>query len=255
MSVVFLTLTLFLTGCAANTKPQKAVETVEMAETAVMTAHFTPVPILIDGKLDDPVWAKASVYRLSHPVASTGESRPVVQAGTVRLAWDDRFFYLAVDFADRDVLAEGSTDELHHYKLGDLAELFLKPQGKSCYWELYVTPASRKTTMFFPGYGHFGLPSTVGYTSGLHVAALVQGTVNHWQDEDEGWTAEMAMPVADLTKRGGPFGPTTPWRILVGRYNYGVYRTQIGPEITMTPGMSRLNFHYHEEYALLELVR
>ena len=258
MRAAWIALFLFVFGCAGSPKAPEATKAPEVVETPrprVMVAHHTAVPVTIDGRLDEPVWARASVYRMSHPVSANGDSEPVEQTGTVRLAWDDSNFYLAVDFVDRDLLAEGPADELHHYKLGDLAELFLKPQGKSCYWELYVTPASRKTTMFFPSRGHFGLPSTVEYTSDLRVAAKAQGTVNHWQDEDEGWTAEMAMPIDDLTARGGNFGPGSPWRILVGRYNYGVHRTRIGPEITMTPGMSQRNFHYHKEYAVLELVR
>jgi len=117
-----------------------------------------------------------------------------------------------------------------------------------------VTPAGKKTTFFFPSKGYLGLPSPIKHSSGLTVAAQCDGTLNNWTDRDSGWTAEMAMPVKDLTARGEPFGPGASWRILVARYNYSRHLTQ-GRELSMTPQLSATNYHLREEYAVLRFVK
>ena len=83
----------------------------------------------------------------------------LAEGGKIRIAWDDKYFYLACEFTDSDVVAEGDKDQLHHYQLGDLCELFLKPADKSWYWEIYMTPRNNKSVFFFPSKGYLGLPS------------------------------------------------------------------------------------------------
>lgn len=208
----------------------------------------------IDGVLDEPVWQRAQTYQLEPGLDTVAAGKTVSESGTVRAAWDDTFFYLAVECTDSDVVAEGASDQMPHYKLGDVAELFLKPGDRPWYWEMYVTPPGKKTTYWFPGRGRKGLESCFsaehGEKSGLRVAARVRGSLNDWSDRDGGWTAEMAVPVADLTARGEGFGPGSNWRILTGRYNYGVPLSDV--ELSMFPQLSKTNYHLHEEYAVLE---
>jgi hypothetical protein len=182
------------------------------------------------------------------------EKKKVLQeAGQVQLAWDDQYFYVGIKYCDSDIVAEGQKDQLHHYSLGDVGEVFLKPEDCSWYWELYVTPTGKKTSFWFPGRGRLGLPSCFEYSCGLKVAAQVCGTLNHWQDRDEYWTGEIAMPIKDLTAQGAKFGPGTHWRILIARYNYSRYLATPGPELSMTPSLRAVNYHLHEDYAVLRL--
>ena len=64
----------------------------------------------------------------------------------------------------------------------------------------------------------------------MKVAAKIEGTLNNWEDKDKYWTAEMAIPVKDLTARGDSFGPGSHWVVLLARYNYSVYLP--GKELT-----------------------
>jgi hypothetical protein len=237
-------------GCAAQTKQFS--EQASVTINPVMVAKYTSSPIVLDGKLDDPAWKSAVVYSLSLSDDLAKKDKKLTEAGEVRLAWDENYLYLGINFTDSDIVAEGEKDQLHHYLFGDLAELFLKPEGKTWYWELYVTPLSMKTSLFFPGRGRLGLKSADNYSCGLKVAAHNNGTVNQWTDRDTGWTAEMAMPIKDLTARGETFGPGSHWKIFVGRYNYSRYLNTIGPELSMTPPLSMTNYHRTEEYAVLQ---
>lgn len=239
-----------LAGCSALNGPQTK------KTRPVMLAKYTAKPVVIDGVLDDAVWKEAKVYKMNLAKSQAKEGVELQGGGRVQLAWDEKNLYVAVKFYDSDVVAEGKEDQMHHYKLGDLCELFLKPVDHSWYWELYATPLSKKTTFFFPGWGRCGLPSNfTDYSSSLNVAAKVKGTINNWHDKDQYWTAEMAMPVKDLTARGEKFGPEAKWRILVARYNYSVYNKRKGPEYSMVPQLSAVDYHRLNEYADLKLVK
>lgn len=221
----------------------------------VLEAQYTPTAVNIDGKLNDPVWLNTRAYQMSLSADKEKKGSSLSEPGQVRFAWDENYFYLAASFVDSDIVAEGDEDQLHHYSLGDVCELFLKPANKTWYWELYVSPKGRKTTFWFPSQGRLGLPSNFkAYKSGLVVAAQNDGTINDWSDKDKGWTAEMAMPIKDLCERGESFGPGSDWRILVGRYNYSYYLKSFGAELSMTPKLSATNYHFVKEYARLVFV-
>lgn len=229
--------------CATGTAP---------AGKAVMVAKYTATPVKVDGSLDDEVWKTAPVYALEVP---GGEGTKLQEPGEVRLAWDDKFLYVGVRYTDSDVLAEGKEDQMSHYLLGDLAEVFLKPAANTWYWELYVTPRGKKTSFWFPGRGRIGLPSSESYKMELAVGGQCQGTIDDWRDRDTSWTGEMAIPVTELTRHGDAFGPGKAWTILVARYNYSRYVTTRGAELSAAPKLSAVDYHLYEEYAELRLER
>ncbi len=229
---------------------------VEEPGPVVLKAVYTSDPVTIDGVLDDSIWSNAQTYQLSLGQDQIDQDRELTEPGEVKLAWDDTHFYVGIKLHDSDIVAKGAEDELHHYQMGDLVELFLKPEGEghTWYWELYATPKSKKTTFFFPGRGRLGIKGDFdSYTSGLQAAAQNRGTIDEWEDKDSYWTAEMAMPIADLTARGETFGPGSPWRILIARYNYSRYLPW--KELSMCPQLPRTNYHLTEDYGVLEFVK
>lgn len=240
--------TVLLSGCINNFES----EVVFMSK--IHEAIYTDMPVNIDGILDDPIWQQAPSYPLCLSKDKIENGEILKEQGNVKFAWDDKNFYLAVDFKDSDIIAQGQEDQMHHYRYGDVCELFLKPKNEIYYWELYATPASRKSSFFWPSRGYLGLPDCLEkYSCGLKVAAQCNGTMNNWQDKDTGWTAEMAMPIKDLEAYGYKFGPDQEWTILVGRYNYSRY---LDPkELSMTPQLSKTSYHLYEEYAELKLVK
>ena len=233
-----------LLGCRKEEKVPK-VETV--------VAKFTATPIILDGKLEDAAWKNASAYKMTGALDRWKEPRPLTEGGEARFAWDDNFFYVGIQFTDSDIVAEGEEDQLHHYRMGDLVELFIKPAEQTWYWELYATPKSKKTSFWFPGRGRLGLESCYQYKCGLQVAAQCDGTLNNWEDKDKEWCAEMAMPIADLTARGEKFLPESKWRILVSRYNYSRYVPWV--ELSAIGPLPRPSYHIYERYAVLKLVK
>ncbi len=229
--------------------------------TPVIEAHRAASPITIDGRLDEPAWGQASPipYHLLMPGQKQPNVRKLEEPGTVRLLWDDRFLYLGFEFTDTDVVDFSKQDNQRLYSVSDVAEIFLKPSDQTWYWEFHVTPTGKVATYFWPGRGWVGLPmeeaGVVVSPRFLQVATRVQGTVNDWHDRDEGWVAEVAIPIEKLYRDGSSkrLGPN--WTILLGRYNYSRYRQRAtGPELSSVPALSQPNYHLTDEYARLRLV-
>lgn len=220
-----------------------------------MVASRARTPIELDGELSDPAWADCQPYALALPRNELSASRVLAEGGEVRLAWDAEYFYIAMELTDSDVVAEGEANQLMHNGLGDVCEVLLKPEARTWYWEFHVTPLGQRATFFFPGRGRLGLPSCIADKFPIRTAARVLGHVNDWRTRDEGWTAEMAIPLSVLTEHGDKFAPGEPWRILIGRYNYSRFLTTRGPELSTAPQVERADFHRYEEYALLKLTK
>jgi hypothetical protein len=253
--VIWLLAAVALGGCAHKQAPNEAKQEALGDTSPVMEAKYSHSPVKVDGKLDDPVWQQATRYTLHQPADVALDGR-CEDPGTIRFAWDDKYFYLAVDFKDKDLQAHGDKDGMHHYQYGDVAELFLKPDNSTWYWELYVTPAGKQTRFFIPGRGLLGMQDLLVSEDVLKTAAQIEGTLNDWKDTDLGWTGEMAVPLGELTRLGDHFDPRTPWRVFAARYNYSRYRQlKTGPELSSAPMLNEGNWHLLEGYARLKLVR
>jgi len=226
-----------IAGCVTPPGPQKPIE-----------VAWTPEPVVLDGRLDEPVWQEATARALQPMQADHKQGIVLEQGGRFQLARDGEFLYAAIDLTDYDVTTGGTEDELHLYRMGDLAELFLFHQPTGCYWELYVAPNGLKTSMFYPSGGYRGRFDLAAAPTGLKVAANVQGTLNNWQDKDRGWTAEMALPLAHIEDLAGPFQPGADWRVLLGRYNFGRYlkKRQLSASVPLDG-----SFHATERYTPL----
>lgn len=230
-----------------------------------VTALKTRLPVKIDGRLDEPAWYKTPAYPLVHARKQFDKAAPdireffrngVVEPGKVRMLWDEKYLYIGFEFTDQDIVAQGQKDQLPHYTLGDTAEVFIKPANKSWYWELYVTPPGRNTVFFFPSRGMRELPGSLPAKSPLKTfktAAFVKATLNNSWDRDKKWTAEMAIPRAELGMVGERLDPDVPWLIFFGRYNYG--RNLTVRELTSFPVQEENDFHSHYDYAALKMVK
>jgi hypothetical protein len=177
----------------------------------------------IDGRVDGEPWFRAAWSPAFGRIDDGSEAQPSTR---VALLWDDEHLYAAWRIEDPDV--RGTTG-VHHeqvYVKDDDVELFV--EGDGGYYELGINPINtvyewrwtwveplvdrgdkaRLNELFMVsdfvyyaarpgeplgrvGEMDFDLP-------GLRHAVRVQGTLNHPEDVDEGWTVTVALPWAGL---------------------------------------------------------
>ena len=247
-------------------------------EIPAMAARKAVLPITVDGKLDEAVWESAPAYPLSLSKDEAKGAKQLAEGGAIKLAWNKQFLYVGIKFYDSDIVAQGTKDNEHHYKLGDTCELFLRPGKSPHYWEMYATPKGLKSTFWFwmrggelivdekselkvaaqivenppaekaeqPAATAAGAPQNLGQDAPATAGAKPAGPKKYW-------TAELAVPVAMLTQYGDEFGPESDWRILVARYNYDQPITENAPkEHSSAPQLSVTSFHRHEDYAAIK---
>lgn len=204
----------------------------------------------IQGNLDDPAWSRTPEYSLFPGKVQMDQGLAPAEGGTIRLLWDDAYLYVGFVLNDTDMIQKENRDQQHHYRTGDVLELFLKPADQSHYWEFYVAPNGCKTAFFFPKRGDNPQADDLAYQQGFTVAVSGNGTLNDNQ-LDRNWTGMLAIPLAALKAKGIPLDQNHAWTIFVGRYNYWQELTRC--ELTMFPPLPVASFHKYEYWARLQL--
>jgi Carbohydrate family 9 binding domain-like len=230
-----------VTGADTENKTVRAVRSAE--------CRWTGEPITLDGKLDEPAWQSAQVLQ---DFAVFWENRRPKTATKARLLWDDKYLYFAAEMEDTDLYA----DVREHNGMcwyNDVFELFFKPAADQLgYYEFQVNAANTQLEMFLPsrgagGYGRFH-HDRLGIESQVHL----DGTLNHWQDKDKGWTVEGRIPWTAFEPTGGKPRRGAKWHFSLSRYDYSVGFEQ--PELSSSAPLTRSDFHRYEDYSELVFV-
>jgi hypothetical protein len=178
-------------------------------------------PITIDGKADEAAWAAAA----GTAAFQTAEGGPEPHGPTsAKVTWDDQHLYLFVTAEDDDVKSEYSKNDEPIWKQ-DVIEAFIDADGNGKgYVELQVSPGNVQFDAWFPTVRP---QSDLGFAAGMKTAVNVRGTLNASGDDDEGWDAELAIPLAAVKGLDPampvrlPPQPGDVWRFNVVRADYG----------------------------------
>lgn len=179
-------------------------------------------PIHIDGKLDDPAWRKARWT--GDFVDIEGAAKPTPRFRTrVKMLWDDRYLYIAAELEEPDVKAILTQHDSVIFHDNDF-EVFIKPLPQTpSYYEFEMNALNTSWDLFLPKpYKLDGKPDNSWDIAGLKTAVAVQGTLNHSQDKDKGWTLEIAYPLSAFEPRQHVPHPVpgTEWRINFSRVEW-----------------------------------
>jgi hypothetical protein len=210
----------------------------------------TQGPIVIDGKADEPSWQQAVVladWRVGWL------DRPALTPTRARLLWDDEALYFFAEMADADLYADVTQHDGMCW-LNDVFELFFKPaEGRHAYYELQVNAAGTLLDLYLPSRGAGGYGRFAG-TWDFRWEAKVErrGTLNKWDDADEGWSVEGRIPWEDFGRTGGRPAVGDQWRFSLCRYDYSVAFESA--ELSSTSPLTRPDFHRYEDYRLLRFV-
>ena len=223
-------------------------------------ARYVRQPPVIDGKLNDAAWSTAQV--ISDFFAYQSGGAPPAAKTTARIMWDERFLYVGFEMADADIRPASAianeTGRDSQVYLGDVIELFVRPDRKSPqYFEFEWSPNGRD--VFDARFEHhrFGEPGTTWNTD-IRWATTVDGTIDNFRDQDNGWTVEAAIPLDGIES----VVADTEWTFTVARYDYFNLSSQteqlmmsaIGDPDKPNAGFTS-GFHSYELYDNLKFVR
>jgi hypothetical protein len=163
------------------------------------TAKRTTAAITVDGKLDEPDWARASEAKL----LETNTGKDVPSKSTVKVLWDDKFLYVGFYFQDSDAWATLTKDEDPLWG-EEVAEVFIDPDGKGhTYYEYEVNPLNVKVDLFVLNQGqkHDGFYKVWidwNFSDAMKHAVYVEGNGKDKGTNDKFWTIELAFPFEEM---------------------------------------------------------
>lgn len=213
-------------------------------------------PLVIDGKLDEPSWARAATTG-SFVNVGTGEApAPSELSGSAKLMYDDQALYVGFEVFDDDL--RGGFDPAvpdPHLWLKDTVEVMLDPDGDGDnrdYYEIQVGPQNLVFDSAFEGYnqprvepnGPFGHQE---WSANLQSAVELHGTLDDAQ-EDDGYVVELAIPWASFAKaKRLPPQPNDTWRM-------NFYAMQNNGGVAWSPILGQGNFHKAARFGRVRFV-
>jgi hypothetical protein len=157
-------------------------------------------PVKLDGKLDEAAWKTAPSTGV---FVNTLTGAPAGVQTEAKLLWDDQNLYLAFENADTDVWAklDKRDDKLWTQEAVEVM-IDANGDGKS-YVEFQVAPNQTIFDTYLPTYRKYEdsidpKRKPFDWNSKLKAAVKVDGTLNKRDDQDKGWTAEIAIPLGDV---------------------------------------------------------
>jgi uncharacterized repeat protein (TIGR03806 family) len=215
--------------------------------------RWADTPITIDGKADEEAWKHARVIDTFYLPWLGKDARAAKTATKAKLLWDREYIYFFAEMEDTDLYADVTEHDGQLWD-NDVFELFFKPaEDKPGYYEFQVNAAGAVLDMFLPRRGAGGYRRFKA-DGDFHIEAKVKldGTLNHWQDKDKGWSVEGRIPWKDFLRTGGRPEPGENWKFALCRYDYSVDFE--GPELSTCAPLKTSNFHAFEDYATLKFV-
>ena len=186
----------------------------------VYDCHRTAGKIRIDGRVREKEWAGAVPCTDFRDIRGDGYAAPKYLT-TLRMLWDDDNLYVSAVLEEPDVKAGVVRRDDIVYHDNDF-EVFLNPYGdKILYYELEVNALGTVMDLLMnKPYSEGGTYMMTWYFPGLEIAVKVQGTLNKSSDTDRGWSVEMKIPFAALSRGGEDPRKQKVWRANFSRVEW-----------------------------------
>lgn len=186
---------------------------------------FTPAPVQVDGKLDDPAWAKAPWTADFQDIEGTAKPKPRFRT-RAKMVWDDKFLYIGVEMEEPHVWATITQHDAVIFQDPDF-EVFIDPDGdRQNYYEFEMNALNTGWDLILPkAYIDGGPAKNEWEIPGLKTAVHIQGTINNPADRDQGWTLEIAMPwkvLGEHARQSAPPKEGDVWRISFSRVEWQI---------------------------------
>jgi hypothetical protein len=167
----------------------------------------------VDGRLDEPVWARASSLGDFRRARGNGEPQLPTE---VKLCWDDAHLYLAFVAVDTDIWGTYRKRDDPVWE-EEVVEAFLSSGGDvTKYFEFNFSPHNvvfdAKIEIPESGDRNFMQVDVDWNCRNLKSAVSVVGTLDDHSDIDQKWTVEVALPFSEIGRERRPPKDGERWR-------------------------------------------
>lgn len=237
-------------GAASDAVPAKAKDT--RPDLPILRVDKLPrevPPPKIDGKLDDEAWKRAARTAAFVDVATGRPNTSFPVDATARVTWDDKKVFFAFEVTDKKLLGGLTPAEVKmvdpHVWEKECVEIMIDPDGDGDnldYYEIQVSTQNAAFDSQFDGYnlprggsnGPFGHEE---WSSMRESAVSVSGTLDKDDDDDQGYTVELAIPWTSLSKAQAlPPRDGDVWRM-------NLYAMKRNGGVSWSPILGEGNFH------------
>jgi hypothetical protein len=180
-------------------------------------------PVQVDGVLSDSAWTAAPWSENFADIEGGRKSVPRFRT-RVKMLWDDRYLYIGAELTEPQVWGTLTKRDTVIFYDNDF-EVFIDPDGDNCeYGEFEMNALNTGWDLFLPKpYRDGGHPDDGWNIDGIVTAVHVDGTLNSPADTDRGWSVEIAMPWASLSRCSHSVaapGDGSQWRINFSRVEW-----------------------------------
>lgn len=178
----------------------------------------------MDGKVRGPGWDALPWTEDFVDITGKESLRPRFRT-RARMGWDDDFFYVGAMMEEPHVWGTITEKNAKMFEDNDF-EVFIDPDGDGLnYYEFEMNALGTIWELSLPKpYADGGVPVLGCNLPGLRRAVHVAGTLNDPDDEDEGWSVEVAFPWRGLSQyhKGGtvPPRPGDVWKVNFSRVQW-----------------------------------
>ena len=177
------------------------------------TAYQAATPIQVDGQLNEASWTLVAPLG---PFRDNDTGEAVSTTTLTRLLWDDDYLYIAFECEDADIQATKTYRDQDLYEDDSvIITLDLIAQDENI--RLDINPLNAIRDVHEKPEQDFAWDA-VGIQTGVHI----KGTISDAEDQDQGWTVEVAVPwrlFEPFDQSSRPLPPTNGdlWRLGLAR--------------------------------------
>ena len=182
----------------------------------------TTVDMTMDGLLNEEAWENAEWTDLFMDIQGPDMTKPYYDT-KVKMLWDKDYFYIYAEMEEEHVWGDIEERDAVIFYNNDF-EVFIKPNERQPYyaefevnalgtlWDLFLARPYRRNG---PVLDEWDIPGT-------KIGIDIKGSLNNPQDLDQGWSVEMAVPIAPINgiDRGHSFGEGSMWRVNFSRVQW-----------------------------------
>lgn len=163
------------------------------------TIYQADLPLKIDGYLSEKPWTAAPWTE--YFIDIEGDTKPAPAYKTrVKMLWDEKNLYIAAQMDEPHLWANKQSPADYIFR-DNVFKIFIDPNNDmNDDFEIQINPNNLMLFLIMnKPYRDGGSPLTGWSPIGLQSAVQLNGTLNNSADEDSGWIAEIAIPLAALT--------------------------------------------------------